>query len=67
MVRKGLELAGITAAKLQAAKDGIIAAGDAETISWAIDQFRDVDEMLRRVIGYDDTSASEVEAESEAA
>jgi hypothetical protein len=67
MARKALELAGIAAAKLQAAKHEIIAAGDPETISWAIDQFRDVEEMLRRVIGYDDTSAGEVEAESEAA
>jgi len=67
MARKALELAGNAAAKLQTAKNEIIAAGDPETISWALDRFREVEEMLRRVVAYDDASPSEVEAESEAA
>ncbi|PPQ36077.1 hypothetical protein SAMN06265338_1184 [Rhodoblastus acidophilus] len=67
MARKALELAGIAAAKLQTAKNEIIAAGDPETISWALDRFREVEEMLRGVVAYDDTSPGEVEAKSEAA
>ena len=67
MARKTSELANIAAAKLQMAKSEIIASGDPETISWALDQFRGVEEMLRRVMAYGDAPSDEVEAQSEAA
>jgi len=64
MARKAVELAGIAAAKLQAAKNEVIAAGDPETISWALDQFRHAEEMLRRVMGYVDAPSGEAESEA---
>jgi hypothetical protein len=50
MARKASELAEIAAAKLQTAKDEIIATCDYETIAWALDLFRQTDELLRRVM-----------------
>ena len=67
MARIASELAEMATVNLQAARDQVIATGDPETISWALDQFREAEELLRRVMADGDTPSGEVEAESEAA
>jgi hypothetical protein len=67
MARIASDLAGIAAAKLQTAKDEVIATGDPESISWALDQFRQAEALLRRVIAGGDNSSSRLGAESGAA
>ncbi|WP_184422083.1 hypothetical protein [Rhodoblastus sphagnicola] len=67
MTRKGSELAGIAAAKLQTAKDEIIATGDSETIAWALDQFHQAEALLRRVMADCDAPSGEVKGATEAA
>ena len=67
MARIASELAEMATVNLQAARDEVIATGDLETISWALNQFRQAEELLRRVMADGDTPSGEVEAESEAA
>lgn len=67
MARKTSELAEIACIKLRAAKDEIIATGDRETISWALDQFRLAEALLRRITGDDDIPAADFASDSEAA
>ena len=67
MARIASELAEMATVNLQAARDEVIGTGDPETISWALDQFREAEELLRRVMADGDTPSGEVEAESEAA
>jgi hypothetical protein len=67
MARKASELAEIAAATLRMARDEVIAAGDPEAIAWATDQFRKVEEMLRRVMAYGDAPSADVKRATDAA
>jgi hypothetical protein len=67
MARKASELAEIAAVTLQVASDEVIASGDPETISWALDQFHQAEALLRRVIAGDDNPSRRLGAESGAA
>jgi hypothetical protein len=67
MARIASELAEMAAVNLRVARDEVIATGDPETISWALDQFREAEDFLRRVMADCDTPSGKVEDESEAA
>jgi anti-sigma factor ChrR (cupin superfamily) len=66
MANKTGELADMAAGRLQMAKDEILAAGDAETLAWALDRFREAEALLRRILG-DQAPSGESAAGSEAA
>jgi ATP-dependent Zn protease len=67
MARKASELAESAAVTLQVARDEVIATGDPETISWALDQFRQAEALLQRVIADCDAPPGEVKGATEAA
>jgi hypothetical protein len=60
MASKASELAGIASIHLQIAKDEIIATSDPETISWALDQFRQAEALLRLLMADCDISSGKV-------
>jgi hypothetical protein len=67
MSRKASEVAEMAAVTLQVARDEVIATGDPESISWALDQFRQAEALLRRVIAGGDSPSGEAEGATEAA
>ncbi|MBB4201003.1 hypothetical protein GGD83_004833 [Rhodoblastus sphagnicola] len=60
MARVESELAETAAVTVQVARDQVIAAGDPETIAWALDQFREAEALLRRVTADCDGPPGEV-------
>ncbi len=60
MTRKASELAEMAALSLQVARDEVIATGDPETISWALDQLREAEALLLRVMTDCDSPLGEV-------
>lgn len=60
MARNVSELAEMAAVNLQVARDEVIATGDPETISWALDRLREAEALLRRVMTDCDSPLDEV-------
>ena len=60
MAREASELAEMAIVNLQVARDEIIATGDPETISWALDRLREAQALLRRVMTDCDSPLGEV-------
>ena len=50
----------MAAVNLQVARDEVIATGDPETISWALDQLREAEALLRRLMTDCDSPLGEV-------